>query len=91
MSVVTKNGTVLTDEQLERIAEQFEDGEWPEGETRIVRGRPQLFEEALKSVTYKDTASEIAAMDARAASLGLSRSEYLRALVRRDLAKIAKA
>ena len=89
MGVVTKNGMVISDEQLEHIAEQFERGEWPEGETRIVRGRPHLFEEALKSVTYTDTASEIAAMDARAARLGLSRSEYLRALVRRDLAGIA--
>ena len=89
MGVKTKNGVVLSDDQLERIAERFEHGEWPEGETRIVRGRPHLFGEALKSITYKDTASEIAAMDARAASLGLSRSEYLRALVRRDLAGMA--
>ena len=55
----------------------------PSGE--IIVGRPLKFGEELKSVTYKDTVQRIKAMDKRAASMGLSRSDYLRYLVRRDL------
>ena len=40
----------------------------------------------MKPVTFKETPSVIAAMDERAAALGSSRSDYLRALVAKDLA-----
>lgn len=38
MPIATKNGSVVSDEQLEALVEMFECGEWPAGETRIVRG-----------------------------------------------------
>lgn len=51
----------------------------------VVRGRPTLFGEPMRSVTYKDDAALVDAMDKRAQSLGLTRSGYLRQLVRKDL------
>lgn len=89
MSVTTKNGTVLTDDMLDRMAEACERGEYPGEPTgEIVVGRPLLFGEEMKPVTFKATASKIAAINARAAELDMSRSDYLRFLVDKDLASV---
>lgn len=66
MSIATKNGSVVSDEQLEALVEMFERGEWPAGETRIVRGRPLKFGEELASVTFKIPRRELSEVDARA-------------------------
>ncbi len=86
MPITTKNGSVVSDEQLEALAEMFERGEWPAGETRVVRGRPLKFGEELASVTFKIPRRELSEVDARAKHEGMSRSDYLRRLVDRDLA-----
>ena len=87
MSVITKKGTVITDEQLDEWAEACERGEYPGKPTgEILVGRPLMFGEELKPVTFKVTESKVAAINARAADLDLSRSDYLRMLVDRDLA-----
>lgn len=83
--ITTKNGSVASDEQLEALAEMFESGEWPAGETRIVRGRPLKLGEELTSVTFKIPRRELTEMDARAKDEGISRSDYLRRLVACDL------
>ncbi len=70
---------------LEASADAYDEGVWPEGVVSVM-GRPKLFGERMISVTYRDTESEVRLMDARASSLGMSRSMYLRSLVRRDLA-----
>ena len=86
MSVTTKNGTILTEEELDLMAEACERGEYPGRPTgEILVGRPLKFGEEMFPVTFKDTASRIEAMNARAASLDLSRSDYLRHLVSEDL------
>lgn len=87
MSITTKNGNVVTDEQLEEWADACERGEYPGKPTgEILVGRPLMFGEEMKPVTFKETATKIAAINARAAELDLSRSDYLRMLVDRDLA-----
>ena len=87
MSIMTKNGTVVTEEQLDEWAEACERGEYPGKPTgEIMVGRPLMFGEEMKPVTFKETASKIAAINARAAELDMSRSDYLRFLVDRDLA-----
>lgn len=53
MSITTKHDSVISDAQLEAMAEVFEAGEWPEGATRVVRGRPLKLDEELVSVTFK--------------------------------------
>lgn len=77
---------MASDEQFEALAEMFERGEWPSGETRIVRGRPLKLGEELASVTFKIPRRELTEVDARAKDEGISRSDYLRRLVDRDLA-----
>jgi hypothetical protein len=86
MSITTKNGIEITDEMMEQIADAFERGEWPGTESRIVQGRPLMFGEELQSVTFKAPARKVEAIDRKAASLDVSRSDYLRSLVDRDLA-----
>ena len=51
-------------------------------------GRPLMFDEEMKQVGFKEPVSRIGLIDARAAQLGMKRSEYLRHLVEEDL-KIA--
>ncbi|MEG0476114.1 MAG: hypothetical protein RR572_00365 [Raoultibacter sp.] len=76
----------VTSDQLEEWEQAFAQGELP-GTTKgaIIVGRPLKFGEPLKFVGFKDTPKDVAAMDARAAKLGMSRSDYLRNLVHKDL------
>lgn len=77
----------VTEEQLDSWAEQIGQGSYPGEPTgEVVMGRPLLFGEELKPVTFKETASKIIRIDTRAASLKMSRSDYLRSLVDADLA-----
>ena len=77
----------MTEEELDEVAASFEEGTWDRSEYGAPGlGRPALFGEAMKPVTFKETPSVIAAIDERAASLGSSRSDYLRSLVAKDLA-----
>jgi len=85
MGITTKKGIELSDEMIEQIAEAFERGEWPGTESRIVKGRPLLFGVELQSVTFKAPAQKVEALDRRAASLDMSRSDYLRNLLDKDL------
>ena len=48
-------------------------------------GRPLMFDEEMKQVGFKEPPRVIALIDARAAELGMKRSEYLRHLVAEDL------
>ncbi len=79
----------VTGAQIEQWADAAERGEYPgipSGE--ILIGRPLMFGEPLKPVTFKETPNVIAAIDKKAASLGQSRSDYLRSLVAKDLTAI---
>ena len=67
-------------------SEAYASGEWPSG-VNVPVGRHTIYGTRMVSVTYRDTPEEVSAMDERASSLGLGRSEYLRQLVRRDLAE----
>jgi hypothetical protein len=86
MGIKTKNGIKLTDEMMEQLADAFESGEWPGTESRIVQGRPLMFGEELRSVTFRAPTHKIAALDRKAAGLAMSRSDYLRHLLDDDLA-----
>ena len=46
-------------------------------------GRPCVCGERMKSITYRDTEAEVRRMDECVKSLPMSRSDYLRYLVRK--------
>lgn len=76
----------LTDKDVEELAAPWEAGEIPgEPVGEVIVGRPLLFGVELKSVGFKETEEKIEAMDKRADSLGMRRSDYLRWLVDQDL------
>lgn len=73
------NGEVLTDEDLEREAEQYEKGTWEGGLVNLRLGRPTLSNEELGYVTFKAPKSRIAAMEQAARERGMSKSQFMRA------------
>lgn len=78
----------VTEKQLDEWAEACERGEYPGKPTgEILVGRPLMFGEEMKPVTFKVPVAKVDRINARAAELDLSRSDYLRMLVDRDLEK----
>lgn len=76
--------------ELDTLARDAADGIL-HGEPRgdVVVGRPMKFGEEMRQVGFKEPLRKIDAIDRRAESLGLSRSDYIRSLIDRDLASIA--
>jgi hypothetical protein len=72
----------VTEEQLDAWAEEYENDTWDASHLgKVIIGRPPLADEEVKPVTFRLPVSKIAALDARAAREGLSRSEELRLAV----------
>ena len=77
----------MSEEDLDKLADEFEEGTWNRSEYgKPGVGRPSVFGEVMRPVTFKETPSVIAAIDEKAKQLGCSRSDYLRTLVAKDLA-----
>ena len=77
----------LSSEELDALEEDAANGILhgePRGE--VVIGRPPLFDERMRQVSFKEPESKVAAIDKRAAQLGMKRSDYLRRIVDDDLA-----
>ncbi len=72
--------------KLDEIDEEASRGKLPGKPGSLSVGRPLKFGTTLKMVGYKETPEIIKAIDMRASSLGMTRSDYLRNLVRQDLA-----
>ena len=82
----------LTKDQIEKLAAPWDEGEGvgkPVG--KIMSGRPLKFGKDLTMVGFKETKDKIYSIDQRAKSLDMSRSDYLRWLVDRDLAETGVA
>ena len=78
----------VTEEQINAWAEACERGDYPGvpvGEVMV--GRPRKFGEDMQPITFKETESKIILINARAADLDISRSDYLRMLIDQDLAQ----
>lgn len=71
--------------KLDDIDEKASRGELPGEPGPVSAGRPLKFSTPLKMVGYKEAPETIEAIDRRASSLGMTRSDYLRSLVRQDL------
>ncbi len=89
MEYKLKGGITLSDADFERMADEAEHGEYPgtPGEW-VVRpqGRPSLDGEELVSITFKVTKAQRNALDARAKTLGETRSQFMRDTLTRELA-----
>jgi len=77
MDMRTKDGKPVTDGMLDKWADTFERGEWPEGKT-VILGRPRLATEEVQSVTVKLPRSKVIALEEKASQMGCNRSEALR-------------
>ena len=80
----------LTEEALDDLGRSFDTDTWDRDKYGSPKtGRPLAFGEPMKPITFKAPVSIVEAMNRRAQTLGLSRSDYLRSLVDQDL-KIAE-
>jgi len=75
--------------ELERDAERYARGDWPEGKITII-GRPPLYDgDELENITFRIRKSRLKALERASKQVGKSRSEFLRDAVEDALAKIA--
>ena len=79
MAIKLKDGTVLTDEEIERECEGYESGSWEGRLTDVRVGRPPLSSEANANLSFKCPASgaELIALAARIEGVG--KSAFIRA------------
>ena len=78
-------------EEIEKWDEEATHGVLPgvsSGKVVFGPGRPQMFGEDTKQIGFREPASKASKISARASSLGLRRSDYLRHLVDEDLRKV---
>ena len=84
MGFEADNGTVLTDEMLDKRAEEYEDGTWS-GHGEVAMGRPRLYDEDMGTVSFRLPCSRIRAVDAAAKRQGESKSDFFRRAIDREL------
>lgn len=84
MGFEADNGTVLTDEMLDKRAEDYEDGTWS-GHGEVAMGRPRLYDEDMGTVSFRLPCSRIRAVEAAAKRQGESKSDFFRRAIDREL------
>ena len=82
MTTLRADGKILTPEVLDGLAKEYEDGTWKNDLGPIRTGRPNLFKEDLRSVSFKLPLSEALALENLAHTCGKTKSELLRNLVK---------
>ncbi|MCI1222994.1 MAG: ribbon-helix-helix domain-containing protein [Bifidobacterium subtile] len=68
----------VTDQQLDRMAAEYEDGDWNGTVGQITPGRPRIYDEELETVSFRLPKSRLKTIDADAKAKGESRSQFLR-------------
>ena len=53
----------VTDEQLDSLAADYESGDWKGRLGPVVQGRPRLYEEEMRTVSFRIPASRLQAID----------------------------
>lgn len=72
------NGYVLTDDEIERRAREWEDGTW-DGHLEVVRaGRPRLSDEPNANLSFKCPESSAELIARAAEALGVKKSAFMR-------------
>lgn len=83
----TADGIEIDEARLDEWGDSIDEGGLSGFEPVRPVGRPKVFAEELDTISWKAPRSQRLAMDARAESLGETRSQYLRRLVAEDLAQ----
>ncbi|HIY82590.1 toxin-antitoxin system antitoxin subunit [Rubneribacter sp.] len=78
----------MTNNDFDAMAKEYEDGTW-EGCGEPTMGRPKLYDEDLETVSFRLARSRIAAVDAATRRAGISKSEFYRRAVDRELAALS--
>ncbi|MDR2109625.1 MAG: ribbon-helix-helix domain-containing protein [Coriobacteriales bacterium] len=76
----------VTEQMLDEMAEEYENGTWSGPVGKIVMGRPSIANEEVRPITFRLPLAKIKALDDRASQLGGTRSEALREAVNEYLA-----
>ncbi|MDO4853979.1 MAG: DUF1778 domain-containing protein [Coriobacteriia bacterium] len=85
------NGYVLSDEEIERSAAEWEAGSW-EGDLITLRvGRPRLSEEENKNISFKCPASAAELIERAAKVQGVKKSEFIRSAALQKAAQVLSA
>lgn len=76
----------LSEAEMDALAQEFETDAWDaSGFKKAPVGRPPLGDSETKTLTFKIPVSTLHEVENRASGLGVSRSEYLRDLINKDL------
>ena len=80
----------MSEEDLDREAAEYENGTWNKDMFgKPQSGRPPLYDSAMGTISFKEQKSKIQQINIRAAELKISRSDYMRRLVEKDLAALS--
>lgn len=86
------NGTVITDEDIERECAEYESGSWTGTLTRLRVGRPRLSDgEGNASLSFKCPKTGADLIERAAAACGMHKSEFLRSAAIEKAEKILKS
>lgn len=89
MEYELKNGTVVDDDTLEAMAAEWESGAWEGHVENVVVGVPkEAADDEMTVVSFRMPKTRVDAVDAAAARLGVSKSEFYRRAVDRELAAL---
>lgn len=88
MDYKLKNGAVVDDGMLEEMAAEWEGGEWEGHLENVVVGLPKQDADDLATVSFRLPRSRVAAVEAATKSRGISKSEFYRRAVDRELASL---
>lgn len=78
------DGKVITDSRFDEMAKEYEEGTWS-GLGEVTMGRPKMYDEDLETVSFRLPKSRIAAVEAVAKKRGMSKSEFYRRAIDREL------
>jgi hypothetical protein len=89
MSITLKNGKTITDDELDAMAEPWETGTWTGHLGKVHRGRPSLCEGDVETISFKLPVSQVESIDDIAKQHGISRSEFIRDAIDKELIALA--
>lgn len=71
-------------QRFDEMAKEYEEGAWS-GIGEVTMGRPKLYDEDLETISFRLPKSRIAAVEAVAKKRGISKSEFYRRAIDREL------